>query len=168
MKRGIPLTLITMLCLTILAPAAAAGSKPGQAVDRFFQAYRDGSVDAMLAVYAPDAVFEDVNQRQRVEGADKLREFLGGLVGLHARMGLEEQRRVVAGDTVVVEYEYVGLVNGEALSAALGKEACPDIDYRIPVTSWYTVRDGHITHHKDFIDLATSQELKQRAAAAAH
>ena len=36
-----------------------AGPGPGQVVDRLQTAYRDGSVDGMLALYAADATFED-------------------------------------------------------------------------------------------------------------
>ncbi len=145
--------------------AAAARGDAGRVVDRFFEAYRSGSVEGMLALYAPDAVFEDVNQRHRFAGTEQLRAMLGGIVGLHQQIDLREARRVVSGDTVVVEYEYAGRLSGAALSLATGKQGCPDLDYALPATTWYRVKNGRIVHQKDFIDLATFIELQQKAAA---
>ncbi len=81
-------------------------------------------------------------------------------------MGLEEKRRVVAGDTVVVEYEYLGQLNGAVLGASVGKEGCPDLEYSMPATSWYRVRNGLIVQQKDFIDWATFLDLRQQLLAA--
>ncbi len=145
---------------------AAAGDDPGQVIDRFYDAYRNGSIEGMLALYAPDAVFEDVNQRHRFTGAEQLRAMLTGIVGLHETIDLREVRRIMEGDMVVVEYEYAGRLSGAALSQATGREGCPDIDYTLPTTSWYRVKGGRIVHQKDFIDLATYMELQQKAAAA--
>ena len=145
---------------------AAAGGDPGQVIDRFYDAYRSGSIEGMLALYAPDAVFEDVNQRHRFAGAEQLRAMLTAIVGLHQVIDLREVRRITEGDIVVVEYEYAGRLSGAALSQATGREGCPDIDYTLPTTSWYRVADGRITHQKDFIDLATYMELQQKAAGA--
>ena len=156
----------TMVLLACLATATAAAADAERTVDRLHAAYRAGSVQGMLGVYADDAVFEDVNQRHRFAGTEELTLFLTQIVSLHDVIGLREIRRIVRGDTVVVEYEYTGILNGEALSQLVGKEGCPDLEYSLPVTSWYQVRNGRITHQKDFIDLATFQELQARAASA--
>jgi ketosteroid isomerase-like protein len=156
-----------MIAATLLAPVAAtAGSSPGEVVDRFFAAYGERSLEGMLATYAADVVFEDVNQRHRFEGTDQVTRLLGSLVAMHYEMGTVEKRRVVQGPTVVVEYDYVGKLNGTVLGQAVGKEGCPDLEYVLPVTSWYEVKDGKITHQRDFIDWATHQELRQRLLAA--
>ena len=145
---------------------AEAGVDAGRVIDRFYDAYRAGSVEGMLALYAPDAVFEDVNQRHRFTGTEQLGAMLAGIVGLHEAIDLREVRRITQGDMVVVEYEYAGRLSGAALSQATGREGCPDLDYTLPTTSWYRVEDGRIVHQKDFIDLATYMELQQKAAAA--
>ena len=143
-----------------------AGPNPGRVVDRLFDAYRAGSADGMLAVYAADATFEDINQRHLFSGTEQLQAMLAGIVGLHLRMDLEEKRRVVDGDMVVVEYEYRGQINGAALGASVGKEGCPDLDYVLQTTSWYKVKNGKIVHQKDFIDWATFLDLRQQLLAA--
>ena len=118
-----------------------AGDLPGAAVDRFFGAYRNASLAGMLASYAPNAVFEDVNQRHHFEGTEQLTQLLGQLVAMHQEMDVKEKRRVVDGNTVVVEYEYVGTLDGAVLGQSVGKEGCPDLEYALPTTSWYEVRE---------------------------
>ncbi len=154
--------MVFLLATAAVVPVAVAGPDPGQVVDRLFDAYRNGSADGMLAVYAADATFEDINQRHLFTGTEQLQAMLSGIVGLHLRMDLEEKRRVVHGDMVVVEYEYRGQLNGAALGASVGKEGCPDLDYVLPTTSWYKVKNGKIVHQKDFIDWATFLDLRQR------
>ena len=153
--------------LVLAGSVSVAGDAPGVVVDRFFDAYRGASLEGMLASYSADAVFEDVNQRHHYEGKEQLTHLLGGLVALHRSMDVQEKRRVVDGNVVVVEYDYVGTVNGEALGQSVGKEGCPDLDYVLPTTSWYEVEDGKIVHQRDFIDWATYLELRQKMLAAA-
>lgn len=165
MKRGMRFLAAALLAAAAL-PAARAGTDPGEVVDSFQEAYRSGSVEEMLGLYAGDAVFEDVNQRHRFQGTEQLRAMLSGLVGVHLRMDLEETRRVIHGNLVVVEYAYTGQLDGAALGASVGKEGCPDLTYRLPVTSWYRIEKGRIAHQKDFIDWATYLDLRERMLAA--
>jgi len=168
MKRRLSLAAVfAALAALVLSLGAGVKNDSGSIVDRFFAAYRSGSVDDLLAVYAPDAVFEDVNQRHRVVGHDELRAMLQDLVAMHQQMGIREKRRVAEDRTVVVEYEYVGTLSGAALSQATGKSGCPDLSYTLPVTSWYDIAGGRIRVQKDFIDLASLRELQKRAAASA-
>jgi len=148
-----------------LAPMAQAAQNPGKVVDQLFDAYRQGTVDGMLSVYAEAATFEDVNQRHHFAGTEQLRALLTGIVGMHLQMDLTEKRRIVGDDVVVVEYEYRGQLNGAALGQSVGKEGCPDLEYVLPATSWYTVNRGRIVHQKDFIDWATFLELRQQLLA---
>jgi len=166
MKRfgAVPLALVLMA--TAVAPAMAADSRPDQVVDRFFDAYRRGAVEEMLALYAPGALFEDVNQRHRIEGTEQLREFLARIVRMHTTIGLSETRRATTGNTVVVQYAYTGTLSGAALRAITGKETCRDTEFTLPVTSWYEIEDGRIARQTDFIDLATLREIQARASGA--
>jgi len=156
----------TLFLGLFLTPSLAAGGPAGDAVDRFFDAYRSGSMENMLANYSDDAVFEDVNQRHRFEGTQQIAQLLGTLVAVHHEMDLKEKRRIVDGNTVVVEYDYVGTLNGAALGQSVGKTGCPDLDYVLPTTSWYEIKDGKIARQRDFIDLATYQELQQQLLSA--
>lgn len=160
-------SIVVGLLMTAMASTsgAVAGGNPGKAVDSLQDAYRNGSAEGMLEIYTADAVFEDINQRHRFAGTEQLQAMLGGLVGVHLRMDLVETRRAVDGDTVVVEYEYRGQLNGAAMGAAVGKEGCPDLEYVLPTTSWYKVRGGKIVHQKDFIDWATFLDLRQQMMA---
>ena len=155
-----------LLAALLFVSPALAGENPGTVVDRFFDAYREGSVEKMLALYTTDAVFEDVNQRHRFEGAAQLEAMLTAIVGMHLRMDLVEQRRVATDDTVVVEYEYQGQLNGHALGQQAGRVGCPDLEYILPVTSWYRIDKGKITSQKDFIDWATFLDLREEMLAA--
>lgn len=152
----------TLMAALAFTPLTVAGQGPGQAVDKLFDAYRNGSVEGMLSAYAADATFEDINQRHHFTGTEQLKAMLTAIVGMHLRMELEEERRVVEGDMVVVEYLYGGQLNGAALGASVGKEGCPDLEYALPATSWYTVKNGKIVHQKDFIDWATFLDLRRQ------
>lgn len=164
MKRFGALTLTLVMLATYAA--LAAGSPPDQVVDRFFDAYRRGAVEEMVALYAPDAVFEDVNQRHRIEGTESLREFLRSIVQMHSAIGLTESRRVTNGNVVVVQYAYTGTLSGAALRARTAKETCRDTEFTLPVTSWYEIEQGRIARQTDFIDLATLGEIRARASGA--
>jgi ketosteroid isomerase-like protein len=157
--------LATLMAVLALAPLARAGQGPDEVVDQLFEAYRERAVDGMLSAYAENATFEDINQRHHFTGTEQLKSMLTAIVGMHIRMGLKEERRVVDGDVVVVEYEYRGQLNGAALGASVGKEGCPDLEYTLPATSWYEVKGGKIVHQKDFIDWATFLELRERLLA---
>lgn len=158
----------SLLALALLAasPSRLAAGDSNPAVERLRAAYRSADPAAMLATYTKDALFEDVNQRHRYFGAEQLGAFLVGLAALHKSMDIEVDREVSEGDWVVVEYRYTGLLDGAALSQALGKEGCPDLAYSLPVTSWYRLSGGKIAHQRDFIDLATLHELQAQAAGA--
>ena len=158
--------LAVVIAITLSPSTILASGNPGAVIDRLFAAYRAGSVEQMLASYTPDAVFEDVNQRHHFEGTEQLAQLLGGIAAVHHQMGLKEKRRVISGDTVVVEYEYVGTLNGGALGQSVGKQGCPDLEYVLPTTSWYEVKNGKITRQRDFIDWATFLELRQTLLAA--
>jgi len=157
--------LLGLLLVVAVTPAGAAESA-GAVVDRFQAAYRDGSAERMLGLYAAEATFEDVNQRHLFTGTEQLQAFLIGLVSVHLEMDLTEVRRVVVGDTVVVESVYTGQLNGAILGRSVGKEGCPDLTYELPVTSWFQVKGGKIVQQKDFLDWATFLELRQQMLAA--
>lgn len=170
MKRSPSLALslfvASFLILPAVGAAATAAADPGAVVDAYFDAYRAMDVERMLGSYAPDALFVDVAQRHRLEGTDGLRQLLVPLVSVHSAMGIDVRRRVVSGNLVVVDYVYEGTLSGEALRAATGKETCRDTPYRLPVTSWFEVRDGRISRQTDYIDLATFQEIRAQASGA--
>jgi len=155
-----------LVAWVLSGPAIVAGDLPGAAVDQFFGAYRAASLEDMLASYAPNAIFEDVNQRHYFEGTEQLAQLLGHLVAMHHKMDVKEKRRVVDGNTVVVEYDYVGTLNGAVLGQIVGKDGCPDLEYALPTTSWYEIEDGKIVHQRDFVDWATFLELREQMVAA--
>ena len=157
---------MVVLVMALLAPAVLAATSPGKAVDRFFEAYRGASAEQMIESYTEDAIFEDVNQRHHFEGPEQIGMLLHQLVAMHHSMDVREKRRVIDGDTVVVEYDYIGQLNGAVLGQSVGKDDCPDLDYVLPATSWYRIEDGRIAHQKDFVDWATFLELRQKMLAA--
>lgn len=133
------------------------------AVDRYFAAYRAMDLESMLGAFSSDAVFVDVVQRHRYEGAQGLRELLGRLVSMHTTMDVDIRRRAVSGSVVAVDYVYRGTLSGEALRAVSGKTTCQDTDYEIPVTSWFEIAGDRIRTQTDFIDLATLEDVRARA-----
>lgn len=148
----------------LAVPALGSPVDPGSVVDRYFDAYRSMDLEAMLGAFATDAEFVDVAQRHHYEGADGLRQLLGGLLAIHTEMDVEIRRRAVTGNVVAVDYLYRGTLSGEALRTATGKETCRDTTYQIPVTSWFEIENGRIRKQTDFIDLATLDEVRAEAS----
>ena len=128
---------VNLTASVVGAPTGQAVARPDGPVDRYLAGYEAMDVEAMLSAYAPDAVFEDVAQRHRVEGTKELRQLLDQLVALHTAMGIDERRRLTDGETVVVEYVFTGTLSAEALRAATGKESCVSVSYELPATSWF-------------------------------
>ena len=154
-RRLRPVYFLALVLLLGLVGVSTASDEPGLAVDKFQDAYRAADLPALLEIYADQAVFEDVNQRHHFEGTDQLQEFLGRLVGAHLHMDIEEKRRIVTGNTAVVEIDYVGTLDCSVLG--LPDESLP---YRMPAVQIFEVEAGRIVRQTDYIDYRTFTELQ--------
>lgn len=135
-----------------------AASSSTSDVDRFlpdyYEAYRTGTAEELAVFYTDDVVFDDINQRHHVEGRALFTEALAGLKNIHVEMSVEEKRRMVSGDTVVVEILYKGTLD----CAKLGRPDHENLSYALPAVLIFEVSNGKIRKQTDYIDYRTFTE----------
>jgi ketosteroid isomerase-like protein len=126
---------------------------PREVLERFRQAAISQSVDDMAGLYAADAVHEFPFTRpglpSRLEGRDEIVNWVTAGWGANG-LAYEHYRTRAIHDTadpetIVVEQEAVGT------SAATGAFALPNI-------VMLTVRDGRITHLRDYVNVLAAAE----------
>ncbi len=135
-----------------------ASSEPANGVDRFlsdyYDAYHAGTAEELAAFYTDDVVFDDISQRHHVEGRASFTDALRGLKNIHVEMSVEEKRRMVSGDSVVVEILYKGTLD----CAKLGRPDHENLSYVLPAVLLFDFSNGKIRRQTDYIDYRTFTE----------
>lgn len=72
-------------------------NNPEDLVETFFRAFNRGDVDAVIALYEPNAVLM-AQPGQAAQGAEALRAALNGFFTLKPTLTLEKKKLVMAGD----------------------------------------------------------------------
>lgn len=74
---------------------------PERTIERFSALLADGELEALVALYEPDAVFAPARQ-ESVRGREAIREALRPILALEPRMTGNIERVLVAGETALV------------------------------------------------------------------
>jgi uncharacterized protein (TIGR02246 family) len=82
-------------------PAAASEPRPEAVIERFSELLATGDLDAMVALYEPDATFAPTPEEQ-VTGREAIREALAGFLAVKPRMTGRIEKVLRAGDTALV------------------------------------------------------------------
>jgi steroid delta-isomerase-like uncharacterized protein len=95
------------------------------AIDRYNDAWNAHDVDAIVAMHAPDMVFENHTAGERAEGSD-VRGHIGGIFAAWPDLTFETRRLYVRDDLVVQEWTATAthtseLRRGDLVSPASGK-----------------------------------------------
>ena len=77
-------------------------STPAETIERFTRAMNEGDVEAALALYEPDAVFQAEPGAPAVTGPVSIREAIGGFAALKPSMTGELVKVHEAGDVALV------------------------------------------------------------------
>jgi len=162
-----------MLWSVWISVASLVGSAgPANEVDRllsaYYEAYRTGTAEELAGFYTDDVVFDDVSQRHHVEGKAPFTEALAGLKNIHVEMNIEEKRRMVSGESVVVEIFYKGTLD----CAKLGRPDHENLSYALPAVLLLEVSNGRdskadrlhrLPHvHRDFREAAAHASAPPR------
>ncbi len=116
-----------------------------EVADRFFAAIESGDTDALLALYAPDAVIWHNEDRTEQTVEQNLR-VLRWLTRTVADLEYRDVRRIVHDDGFVQQHLLTGtLPDGEALA--------------IPAGLFVDVADGHIVRIDEYVDSAHLEPL---------
>ena len=80
--------------------------------------------------------------------------MLTRLTSIHVDMQIEEKRRVVSGDRVVLEIDYKGTLD----CAKLGRPDHENVSYSLPAVIVLEMKNGRIQEQTDYIDFRTFTE----------
>jgi steroid delta-isomerase-like uncharacterized protein len=75
-----------------------------QLVERYNQAWNDQDLDEIAALHPPDIVFQNHTAGERVEGADAVREHIGGILERWPDLRFRGRRLYAGADFVVSEW----------------------------------------------------------------
>jgi hypothetical protein len=96
-------TLIVVFALLLPSKTFAGPAEDGSAtIDRWVAAYSSNDVDALMKVYAPDAILHGTSEPQMNVGTDALRRYFRNLPGSGNKVTIQERRMIVLGDAVVM------------------------------------------------------------------
>jgi uncharacterized protein (TIGR02246 family) len=111
-KRVLFVLLLAWVPTTAFAgPADDAGA----VIDRWATAFNANDLEAVLKLYAPDAIFLGTLSPAIAEGTEPIRAYFARLPGSGNKVNIEERRRVVLGDGAVLEtgfYEFTLIRDG--------------------------------------------------------
>jgi steroid delta-isomerase-like uncharacterized protein len=99
--------------LVLAAPVAAfafvdAASDVEDVLDQFFRAYAALDVDRLVALLAPDVVFEDPTFRLRAEGRDAMRTMAADTAARFSAVSFTTHSRVIDGNRAAAELTIAG------------------------------------------------------------
>ena len=122
-----------------------------EVMDRVTQAVMSNDLEALRALYAPDATAETADQGT-MTGRDAVVAYLGGFVTAFPDASFESVHQHETGDTAIDEGYFVGTNTGP-LEAPTG-ESIPPTGKRVRLRECdvATVKDGLVTSHRFYFD----------------
>jgi ketosteroid isomerase-like protein len=119
--------------------------------DRLLDAYIAGDRDALVRLYATDAVAETPDA-PRIEGGTAIADYLMAIRRAFPDAGRESTTRHESGDTAIDEGFFIG-THTEALITGEGLEVPPTgRSVRLRECNIVTVRDGMAVSHRQYFD----------------
>jgi len=96
---------ILLASLVVFVPTmsmAGPAEDAAAAVDRWAAAYSANDVEAMLKVYAPDAILQGTSEPQINVGAEAIRKYFRGLPNSGNKVTIQERQMVVINETTAL------------------------------------------------------------------
>ncbi|HLM09386.1 MAG TPA: SgcJ/EcaC family oxidoreductase [Thermoleophilaceae bacterium] len=115
-------------------------TSPEHTVERVSRLLADGDLDALVALYEPDAAFAPEPGRC-VQGLDEIREALRPFVATRPRMSGAVEKVLTAGDTALVAYRWTLEGTGPDGSLIRTGGTSADVLRRRPDGSWGVLID---------------------------
>ena len=117
-------------------------------IERYFDAFNDGDIDAMLACVTDD-IAHHVNEGEVRVGREKFAEFCGHMSRCYSEK-LTEMVIFANGDRAAAEF----MVNGTYLETGEGLPEANGQTYRLPGGSFFTLRGDKIARVTTYYNLA--------------
>lgn len=110
--------------VAVVWPAACLASPADDAasiIDQWAAAYSSNDVEALLKVYAPDAILQGTNEPQINVGREALRKYFRDLPNSGKKVTIQERRMVTLNDTTVMAIGFYKFKNPSRFSFVVVK-----------------------------------------------
>ena len=121
-RFGSVLVLVMLLLTPILATAGPADDA-GSIVDRWVTAFNSNDVDALVSIYAPNAILLGSTDLTLKEGSDAIRGYFARLAKSGDRVAIDNHKVVMVSDDcayVTGFYTFSAVRNGEVKKSQAG------------------------------------------------
>lgn len=113
---------LTVLTFTPRTSIAGPAEEANAALDRFSAAYTANDVDALVQLYAPNAILLGTNSPVISEGRDSVRAYFTNLklAGSGNKNEIQDRRTIVVNDNAVIVtgfYEFTRMTDGKPVPA---------------------------------------------------
>src|SRR5262245_21189824 len=116
MRRFRWLLVFAVLALTLLKALAGPAEDIGAVVDQWATAFNSNDVDALVNLYAPDAILVGTAGPTSMEGSKAIRAYFARLAGSGDRVVIDNRKIVVLDDNVAYAtgfYTFSAVRSGE-------------------------------------------------------
>jgi steroid delta-isomerase-like uncharacterized protein len=135
-----------LLLVTLQQPAS---HDPKAVTERLFDAYRALDAERLVAVLAPDIVFEDPTMRLSANGRAEVRKMAAGIKAGYRDIKIDVHKMIVDGSDVATEV---------TISGTMVKPDGTTRQIRVRGASFFRVRDGLVEKWTDYFDAGTFTE----------
>jgi uncharacterized protein (TIGR02246 family) len=121
--RSILVLAMLVLALTPILAIAEPADDAGSAVDRWVTAFNSNDVDAVVSLYAPDAILVGSTGLTLTQGSEAIRGYFARLAKSGDKVVIGDRKIVVLDDNVAYAtgfYEFSAVRNGEVKKSWAG------------------------------------------------
>ena len=123
MGRFRSVLVLSMLLLTPILATAEPADDAGSIVDRWVTAFNSNDVDALVSIYAPDAILLGSTDLTHKEGSNAIRGYFARLAKSGDRVAVDNRKVIMLGDNVAYVtgfYTFSAVRNGEVKKSLAG------------------------------------------------
>lgn len=116
MKRSARFVFITLILMSPAVAVAGPAEEANTVVDRFSAAYTSNDPEAVVKLYAPDAILLGTVSPVISVGTEAIQKYFSRLKGSGNRNAIRERHTIVLGDNAVVVtgfYEFTRMEDGK-------------------------------------------------------
>lgn len=113
MKRSTRFVFITLILMSPAVAVAGPAEEANTVVDRFSAAYTSNDPEAVVKLYAPDAILLGTVSPVISVGTEAIRKYFSRLKGSGNRNAIQERHTIVLGDNAVVVTGFYGFTRME-------------------------------------------------------
>ena len=120
MKRSAQFVFIALMLMSPSMAVAGPAEEANAVVDRFSAAYTSNDPEAVVKLYAPDAILLGTVSPVISVGTEAIRKYFSMIKGSGNKNAIQERHTIVLGDNAVVVtgfYEFIRMQDGKPVPA---------------------------------------------------